>query len=216
VSAKGTTPVGLRDAILEAMIERLAEHGPAGVHPQAICDALGVSKALVNYHFGGRDGLLGEAMAVGYERYVDELWRAAEGAGPDPTARLLAWVNRQIDWTAENVGLAAALNFPNHSAVADAELDDGVTRRLTDAGARNFANLVALVSEAAAVRRGATSPPDPARDGLDAALIGWLTLGMSVWHAGRHLPTQDLHRDYFPIAKDYVRERIEELLGPRP
>ena len=42
-----------------------------------------MSKALVNYHFGGREGLIAEAMVVGYEGYVALLMQAAEAAGPE-------------------------------------------------------------------------------------------------------------------------------------
>lgn len=212
VANRWTTGVDTADVILERAIEHLSERGPVGVHPNVICDELDISRALVNYHFGGRDGLIGQAMVVAYERYVDLLWEASEQAGDKPLERLMAWIDRQVEWTRDNAGLAVALNFPYQSFTSQVALADDLTQRLTAAGSRNFDNLQALVRAAAEDARG-KAPPDPARDALDAAAIGWLTLGMSVWNAGRHLPTQAVDRGRFPIASEHVHKLIAELLA---
>lgn len=206
--------------LLEGALEQLAERGPSAVHPQEICEANGLSKALVNYHFDGRDGLIAQAMALGYERYVDELEAAADAAGPDAFERLMAWVDRQVAWTSRNPGLAAALNFPHHTTSEPADLPKDVVDRLNAAGGRNFSNLQRLVAEARAglrprsSRRGAE---DAARVGLDSALVGWMTLGLSVWIAGRHLPTQSLDGGKartrgLPLARRHMRDTIRAML----
>jgi hypothetical protein len=202
-----------RSALIESALSHLATRGPANVHPKDICEELGLSKALVNYHFGGRDGLIAEAMVLGYERYVDLLWEAAEAAGTDSVKRLTAWVEQQIDWTAENPGLAAALNFPYMSSGMPAELLEGPVQRLNDAGTRNFENLQGLVKAAKAQLNPKGKPSAP-EIGFDAAFVGWVTLGMSVWRAGNHLPTQRIGtRDSFPAARKHVRELVLNLLA---
>lgn len=204
--------------MVEATLAKLVVVGPVRVHPKDICEELGVSKALVNYHFGGRDGLLAEAIVLGYQRYVDTLWEAAESAGPDPVERLLAWVDRQIVWTCENAGLAVALNFPRFSFDLPADIDEVTRKELTVAGGRNFANLQRLVGEA---RRALGDSGDDGigtadrsvADALDAALIGWLTLGLAVWKAGEHLPTKELGESpLVDSARQHVREQILAML----
>ena len=101
-----------RSAILARAIELAHEVGPAAVHPNEICAELGLSKSLVNFHFGGRDGLIAEAIVESYRSYVAEIKDAANNAGTDPVARLMAWVDAQVAWTVAHPGLAAALNFP--------------------------------------------------------------------------------------------------------
>ena len=198
-----------RRALVELALEHLAHRGPANVHPKEICEELALSKALVNYHFGGRDGLIAEAMVAGYARYVETLWAAAEAAGSDPVKRLLAWVDKQIDWTWENPGLAAALNFPYMSSGMPAELLEGPVQQLTEAGSRNFANLQRLVAAAKTSLRPTKTAPTSVEVGLDAAFIGWVTLGTSVWRAGNHLPTQRIAgRDNFPLARKHVHAQI--------
>jgi len=207
--------------ILEAALERLSALGPAAVHPQEICRRHDLSKALVNYHFGGRDGLIAHAMALGYERYVDELEAAARDAGPDPFDRLVAWIDAQVEWTARNPGLAAALNFPRHVASKPTELPEEIFARLNAAGDRNFSNLQLLVGQARAALRPKSSrraPDDAAQTALDSAAIGWMTLGLSVWVAGQHLPTRSLDGGKarsrgLPVARSHMREVIRSLLS---
>jgi AcrR family transcriptional regulator len=203
-----------RAALVEAALAHLAVEGPAGVHPHELCRELGVSKALVNYHFGSRDGLIAAAMALGYERYVDSLWAAAQAAGPDPLARLLAWIDAQIEWTVANAGLATALNFPAFAAGAAPEESRPVAR-MELAGVRNFRNLQSLVADAGRSLRGADpAPDDPVGGALDAAVVGWATLGCSVWLAGNHLPTRVLAgAEPVSIAREHLRGTIVRLLG---
>lgn len=204
-----------RDNLVTAAIEHLSKYGPAGVQPQEICRELGISKALVNYHFGTREGLIAEAMVVGYEQYVDALMDAVAVAGDDPVDRLFAWIDRQIEWTTEHSGLAAALDFPD-AAIARTVLDADLEDRLGAAGMRNFANLQLLVLDARTHLK-AGDPnwtPDGTEVGLTAAVIGWVTLGVSVWKGGNHLPTrQKAVRDMFPIAREHLRTLIVELLS---
>ncbi len=200
-----------RDALIAASLAVIAEDGSASFQPNEICRELGLSRSLVNFHFGGREGLIAEVMAVGYEQYVHELRLAAEAAGADPVERLLAWVDRQIEWTVDNPGLAAVLNFQREASGIRSELPGDVASRLEAAGTANFAFLVELVGAA-----GASHGHDPRsmEFGLDGAIIGWLTLGMSVWLAGRHGPTRSLNRpDLVGVAKEQMHRYIVEMVA---
>jgi len=202
-----------RAALVEAALAQLRTSCPLGVRPHELCRDLHLSKALVNYHFGSRDGLVAEAMALGYERYVDTLWTAAVATGPEPLDRLMAWINAQIDWTVTNAGLAAALNFSTFYA-RGAAAESASVARMHDAGVRNFANLQRLVKAAgAAVRADGAPAPDAVTVGLDAAVIGWATLGLSVWLAGNHLPTQDLAvQSHIPLGREHLHKVVVDML----
>lgn len=155
-------------------------------------------------------------MAVGYERYVDDLWQAADLAGEGPLDRLVAWIDRQVEWTIEHPGLAATLNFPAESEGLENVEDDGIRGRLEAAGERNFDNLRSLVRDSARELRGGNDPSD-ARVGLDAAVIGWLTLGASVWASVRHLPTRDLGLgEHFGRAQAHLHDTVVAVLSRRP
>lgn len=204
-----------RNLIVETALAHMGRLGPAHVHPKEICEELGLSKALVNYHFGGRDALIAEAMMVGYERYVDELWFAAESAGVDPVERLIAWVDRLADWTVAHPGLAAALNFPVVAAGAPTGIDESAALRINAAVARNLANLQSLVAEAKRAARGNRDapPPDDREIGLDSAVIGWMAVGHSVREAGNYLSTQHPDRpEGVSAAREHLRNEIVAVL----
>jgi AcrR family transcriptional regulator len=202
-----------RAALVEAALTHLAVDGPAGVHPHELCHELGLSKALVNYHFGSRDGLIAEAMATGYERYVEGLWTAAQAAGPEPFDRLLAWIDAQIAWTVANAGLAAALNFPRFAAGTASEQALPVSR-MTTAGVRNFQTLQGLVADARRAVRPDVGDDDPIAIALDASVVGWATLGCSVWLAGNHLPTRVFAvSEHIAMAREHLRATLVRLLG---
>jgi AcrR family transcriptional regulator len=199
-----------RDALVAASLAVIAREGASSFQPNEICLRLGLSRSLVNFHFGGREGLIAEAMAVGYEQYVVDLRQAADCAGEDPTDRLLAWVDRQIEWTVENPGLAAALNFQREASGIRAELPASVMARMEAAGTGNFSLLVELVR---AVRSAGECDPTSKETSLNSAIVGWLTLGLSVWLAGGHGPTRSLNQPELVVAaKEQVRKVIIDLV----
>jgi AcrR family transcriptional regulator len=216
VSRPSRTRANARDALVTAAIDHLSRLGPSAVQPQEICRELGISKALVNYHFGTREGLIAEAMVTGYEQYVVDLMDAADAAGSDPVDRLMAWIDRQVEWTTEHRGLAAALDFPDVALSTPLDPDGELFVRLNNAGERNFANLQLLVLDARAHLK--RDDPDYIADvtevGLTSAVIGWVTLGLAVWVGGKHLPTQRPSlRAMLPVAREHVRTIVIELLS---
>lgn len=81
-----------RQSLIEACARVLAEKGAAGVSVRAICAEAGVSPGLLRHYFGG----ISEAIAVTYRwtgtRIDAALEQTVAQAGPDPRARLLAYL----------------------------------------------------------------------------------------------------------------------------
>jgi AcrR family transcriptional regulator len=204
-----------RSALVEATILAISEFGPGSVHPNELCRELGLSKSLVNFHFGGRDGLIAEALALSYERYVALLWEIAEASGPTAFDKLLAWIMGQVEWTIEHPGIAAGLNFPREAGGLTASIDDELYHRINAAGNRNFHNLNTLVR--AAIIESApegSEAPDTTTVALDAAITGWVTLGLSVWASGNHLPTRSMGaRDFLPLAKAQLEKMLRSYFS---
>ena len=203
-----------REALIEAAIRSISVDGASRTRPKDLAEGLGLSKSLVNFHFGGRDGLIAEAVATSYERYVDLVWAAAESAGSDPVARLFAWIDEQIDWTMANPGIAAALNFPNEASGMLGRFDGAERDRIQAAGTRNFENLRSLVLDARAhLRDPSATEPDPMDATYDAVIVGWMTLGTAVWSAGRHVPTNTaVTTAHFEPARRRMKEQILAVL----
>lgn len=179
-----TTPNHGRQALVEAAIRSIATEGAARTHPKDLTEGLGLSKSLVNFHFGNRDGLMAEAIATSHERFVDLLWSAAMSAGEDPVARLSAWIDELLDWTAANPGLAAVIAYPDKASSLQGRFDDAAQARIEAAEARNLANLRTLVTAARAARRPGV---DDETVGDITNVVAWLVLGASVWVSGDHI-----------------------------
>ncbi|MGP7961090.1 TetR/AcrR family transcriptional regulator [Sanguibacter sp. A247] len=77
----------LREALLAAGRELLAERGPDGFSLSELARRVGVSTAAPYRHFEDRDAILDALAAEGYAIFDDHLRAAIEGA-PDPAAAL--------------------------------------------------------------------------------------------------------------------------------
>jgi AcrR family transcriptional regulator len=88
VTAKRRRDVELRrEEILTATLEQVAAVGLAATRVADVAKALGVSTALVFYHFGTKDVLLAEAFTHAVQRDLDRLDRAV-ARGTDPVDRV--------------------------------------------------------------------------------------------------------------------------------
>ena len=60
----------------------------------------------------------------------------------------------------------------------------------------------------------AKASDDPVEVALDASLVGWITLGLSVFSAGKHLPSADSGlRVFLPEATEHVKAEILAVLA---
>lgn len=92
-----------RGEILLATLEQVEARGLASTRVSDVADALGVSSALVFYHFGTKDDLVAQAFAQAVHQDLDELERqVARGRDPQdrlrrvlraygPTGRAVSW-----------------------------------------------------------------------------------------------------------------------------
>ena len=81
-----------RGALIEATAAVLAEQGLAGTNVRAICARAGVSPGLLRHYFGGIDDLVAATYEATSAR-MDAIFAAAvASAGPDPRARLNAYL----------------------------------------------------------------------------------------------------------------------------
>lgn len=77
----------LREALLEAARETLAETGPAGLSLREVARRAGVSPGAPYRHFADREALLAAVATDGFRAFGAALAEAGEGA-PDPLERL--------------------------------------------------------------------------------------------------------------------------------
>ncbi len=81
-----------RADLIGATAACLADVGLAGMNVRAICARAGVSPGLLRHYFGGIDDLVAATYHATSDRMDAIFVAAVEGAGPDPRARLNAYL----------------------------------------------------------------------------------------------------------------------------
>lgn len=123
----------LREALIKAALNLIAEKGPAGFTFAEAARAAGVSPAAPYRHFRDRDALMADVARRGFERFEIALDRAWNEGRPDPLSAL------------HNVGrayLAFARTEPAYySAMFESGLAPDTSAELRQAGDRAFAVL---------------------------------------------------------------------------
>ncbi|MHA1152579.1 MAG: TetR/AcrR family transcriptional regulator [Alphaproteobacteria bacterium] len=142
----------LREALVAAALDLIAEKGPAGFTFAEAARWAGVSPAAPYRHFRDRDALLADVAQRGFEQFADDLMRAWDEGRPDPFKAF------------ENVGrayLAFAKSEPAYyAAMFEAKLPPDMTRDLRHAADRAFA-VLRRASEAVCAGLPEQSRPPP-------------------------------------------------------
>ena len=81
-----------RQALIDAAAACLAEYGASGTSVRSICAKAGVSPGLLRHYFEGIDALIAATYRDVGARVGATLDAAVQDAGPDPRARLIAFV----------------------------------------------------------------------------------------------------------------------------
>ncbi|MBA4163242.1 MAG: transcriptional regulator [Erythrobacter sp.] len=81
-----------RQSLIEATARVLASKGAAGVSVRAICAEAGVSPGLLRHYFAGVSDAIADTYRIIGRQIAEALEIAVEMAGPDPRARLIAYI----------------------------------------------------------------------------------------------------------------------------
>jgi AcrR family transcriptional regulator len=130
-------PAGLRQRLIDAAVELLAERGPEGTSLREIARRAGVSHGAPLRHFDSLTSLLSEVAANGFADLEASVDNAAATAGDHPRARLAAGGRGYIDFALANPGVFALM--------WRSDLVDFTRPGLAEAGAAAFASLTRLV-----------------------------------------------------------------------
>jgi AcrR family transcriptional regulator len=90
-------PDARRDALIEACARGLAARGAGGISVRTICADAGVSPGLLRHYFAGIDALIAHTYVHVAGTVTAALRAAVVAAGPDPHARLMAYVSASFE-----------------------------------------------------------------------------------------------------------------------
>ncbi len=120
----------LKQALVEAGIELLAEGGPSALTLTEAARRAGVTPAAPYRHFSGRDALLSEIARQGFETFGEKIEAAWDEGRPDAQTAMRAMCKAYLAFAREETGLyaamfgqAATLSDPKAGGAADHALE---------------------------------------------------------------------------------------------
>jgi AcrR family transcriptional regulator len=131
----------LREALIDAALDLVAERGLAGVTLAEVARAVGVSAAAPYRHFRDLNALIAEVARRGYERFRDELEAAWDAGRPDPVTAIENCGRAYLRFARREPAAYAVMFDPAFPIAEDAALADasaqafGVLRRAAEAAA---------------------------------------------------------------------------------
>lgn len=186
-----------RDQFLWLTIHHVQRMGLAQFTISRVARQLGYSVAMVNHHFGSRDGLIAECAETLYGRYGQALTHAIATAPQNPRDRLAAYIRTRIEWGPKFGGWGVVIHYPNYSFESPLITRARSVSAYKDGINHHFAQLVQLVRDHRHGRINAdpveqSNFPHAAyeRDSEDiqhAAGIAFSTIGAATWLGGRLL-----------------------------
>ena len=109
-------PTSLRDTVLAAAVDYIADNGPDGLSFRQVAIAAGVSHQAPYHHFSDRRGIFQAIAAEGYELFTTAMLESLAAEPDDPTTALLeAYVNFALD----HRGHFRVMFRPDLCAIAD-------------------------------------------------------------------------------------------------
>jgi len=108
----------LKQALVDAAIDLLAEGGPSALTLTEAARRAGVTPAAPYRHFSGRDALLAEIARQGFETFGARIETAWDEGRPDAKAAMAAMCAAYLKFAREEPGLYAAM-FGQAATLAD-------------------------------------------------------------------------------------------------
>ncbi len=214
-----------RDQFLWLSIYLVRELGLSQFKVTTVAKMLGYSVAMVNHHFGSRDGLIAECAEKVHQNYSLDLIDATEAAERNPRARLEAYINARIVCGRRLGGWTQVLNYPFHSfespTISLARSGDVFENGF-------FQNLMFITQLVLDLQSGTISQSRPDRETLateilrqnplalvHASNIGTATAGSVMWLTGKMgvFPQTQEIRDFTDAA---LKWQVQHLVNSIP
>jgi AcrR family transcriptional regulator len=153
----GTASPTVREKLVFLTVDEVLRVGPADFSTKTVCDRLSVKYPMINYYFGGRDGLLAEATVLTQRRWVGDISTRLDAAPRDPAARLRAWIEGEISWSTKMEAMSVLINCPMASRASHEILETKHGDEMRRAAEFGLAVLTFLVLD---VRSGTVTAQD--------------------------------------------------------
>ncbi len=193
-------PVRERLVIIAAI--EIAERGTIDFNAKAVCEIGGVQFSIINYYFGGRDGLLAEAAHWAHEQWVRNVALSLSPTPIDAAKQLRQLCAAELEWNRRWLSLSTFGAYPDASPSVRERFSDGYATRSQRIIEFHLAVLTQVIADGRAKRKTLiefdvdTVPRTRIVLQVSALLAAisfeWSVHGLGVWTAGQHIPSQNM------------------------
>lgn len=194
------TTVRQKLVILSAL--EIAKQGTLEFNAKTPCVLIGAKTSIVNYYFGGREGLMAEAAAFVHDEWFRLVNSLISRKAVDPEKQLKQLINVQLDFATKWREMAVFASYPNSSPLIRKIYFERFGQHTKDIFEYYLAVITQLIDDARSGKKSVIDfelgnvPKHKARKMasslLAATSFSWSVHGLFVWTAGQHAPSQKL------------------------
>jgi AcrR family transcriptional regulator len=184
-----------REKMMFVTVDDVTRIGPVSFNAITMCDEVGVSDGLLNFHFGSRNELLAETLVWVYQRFVNEIAESVGKAKQNPEAKLRAWITAVHQGFLKMGGWGVLVNYPIASREVSYLAERQHGKEYVDMAELNLALLLHVISD---FKKDRITPftleagkipksffiKNPGLTALTVS-VALSTSGMAVWQGGR-------------------------------
>jgi AcrR family transcriptional regulator len=184
-----------RQKMMYVTVDDVSRIGPVSFNAVTMCDEVGVSDGLLNFHFGSRNELLAETLVWVYRRFVNEVAESVNKAKDVPEAKLRAWITAVNQGFVKMGGWGVLVHYPIASREVAYLAEHQQGKEFVDMAELNLARLLHIISDfkvgkvtAFDIELGKIPKSffmkNPSLTALTVS-VALSTSGMAVWQGGR-------------------------------
>lgn len=216
--------LGTREKLVILSAVEMAKVGTLEFNAKNPCEAIGAKSSMVNYYFGGREGLMAEAAIFVYQDWIQSVQKCLTTKESDPVGQIKKIIDSDLDFAHRWGHMAVFASYPNSSPKLR-EIYHERFETIAQEGLEYYlAVLATLLSDARAGRKsridfslGALPKSKLAANApalLAATSLSWSISGLTIWSAGQHIASNNLDKKFKTslTTKVAIRNHINHII----
>ncbi len=220
-----SSDLGVREKLIILSAVEMAKVGTLEFNAKNPCEAIGAKSSMVNYYFGGREGLMAEAAIFVYQDWIHSVQKCLSTKESDPVSQIKKIIDSDLEFTQRWGHMAVFASYPNSSPKLR-EIYHERFESIAQEGLEYYlAVLAILISDARAGRKSRIDfsigdlPKSKLAANAPALLaatsLSWSISGLTIWSAGQHIASSNLENKFKTslTTKVAMRNHINHIIN---
>lgn len=220
-----SSDLGVREKLVILSAVEMAKVGTLEFNAKNPCEAIGAKSSMVNYYFGGREGLMAEAAIFVYQDWIYSVQKCLSKKVSDPVSQIKKIIDSDLEFTHRWGHMAVFASYPNSSPKLR-EIYHERFESIAQEGLEYYlAVLAILITDARAGRKSKIDfsignlPKSKLAANAPALLaatsLSWSISGLTIWSAGQHIASINLENKFKTslTTKVAMRNHINHIIN---